>query len=148
MLDRDLAVLYGIETKVLNQSVRRNMSRFPDDFMFQLIETEEEFLRSQFVTSKESRKGGRRYPVTVFTELGIAMLSSVLNSELAVQTNIRIMRLFFELRKLIHRDPELVGKINKLEKDSNFLFEVILDRLEQLEIKIPVLPPDRNKIGF
>ena len=85
MLDRDLAVLYGVKTKVLNQSVKRNITRFPDDFMFQLIETEEKYLRSQSVTSNEKGSGGRRYPTTAFTELGIAMLSSILNSEQAVQ---------------------------------------------------------------
>lgn len=76
------------------------------------------------------------------------MLSSVLSSEQAVQTNIRMMRLFFELRNMIYRDPELAEKLNKLEKDSNYLFEVILNRLDQLEIKIPVLPSNRKKIGI
>jgi len=148
MFDRDLAVLYGVETRVLNQSVKRNIGRFPSDFMFQLTEIEEESLRSQDVISKEDGKGGRRYPATAFTELGIAMLSSVLNSEQAVQTNIRIMRTFFELRSWVSRDPKLAERMNKLEKDSNYLFEVVFLRLDQLEIKVPLLPTDRKKIGI
>lgn len=149
MLDRDLAILYGVETKVLNQSVKRNIGRFPQDFMFQLVEFEEKALRSHFVTSKETgRRGGRRYPTTAFTELGIAMLSSVLSSEQAVQSNIRIMRTFFELRRLIGRDPELFERMSKLEKDSAYLFEIIFQRLDQLEMNTPLLPPSRKKMGI
>lgn len=91
LLDSDLAFLYGVETKVLNQAVRRNADRFPADFVFQLNENEEEFLRSQVVTSK-SGSGGRRYNTMVFTEYGVAMLSSVLRSDRAIQVNIAIMR--------------------------------------------------------
>ena len=100
------------------------------------------------MTSKEPGKGGRRYPITVFTELGIAMLSSVLRSEQAVQSNIRIMRMFFELPHLTSRDPKLAKRLKKLEKNSTFLFEVIFRRLDQLEIKTPLLPPSRKKIGI
>ncbi len=148
MLGSDLADLYRVKTKVLNQSVKRNASRFPVDFMFQLTETEEESLRSKTVTSKINGRGGRRYPTNAFTELGIAMLSSILNSEQAIQTNIRIMRTFFELRKLLRRDPKLAERVGQLEKNSNLLFEVIFERLDQIEIKIPLLPPGRKKIGI
>src|SRR5215831_676191 len=98
MLDCDLAEMYCVPTKQLNQQVRRNMSRFPRDFMFQLTGAEDSHLRSQIVTSKKSR-GGRRYAPFVFTEQGIAMLSSVLNSERAIQVNIAIMRTFVRLRE-------------------------------------------------
>jgi hypothetical protein len=98
MLDADLAILYGVSTKRLNEQVRRNRSRFPDDFMFQLTVEEVRSLRSQFATSKQGR-GGRRYAPLVFTEQGIAMLSTVLNSERAIQVNIEIMRAFVRLRR-------------------------------------------------
>ncbi|OFZ83068.1 MAG: hypothetical protein A2583_12670 [Bdellovibrionales bacterium RIFOXYD1_FULL_53_11] len=147
MLDKDLAPLYGVETKVLNQAVKRNLERFPSDFMFQLTQDEELSLRSQIVTSNMGR-GGKRYRSNAFTELGIAMLSSVLKSGQAIQTNIRIMRLFFDLRKLVRANPHVKQKIEKLEKESNYLFKVVFQRLDQLEIKIPLLPPGRRKIGF
>lgn len=148
MLDRDLAGLYGVETKVLNQSVKRNLDRFPSDFMFQLNETEEKSLRSQSVTSNRVGRGGRRYSTTVFTELGIAMLSSVLNSEQAIHANIRIMRLFFELRHILAKNPQFDKRLSKLEKNSTYLFEVIFRRLDQLEIRAPLLSPTRRKIGL
>jgi hypothetical protein len=100
MLDSDLAELYEVPTKVLNQAVKRNLARFPADFMFMLTQEEAESLRSQFVTSNVGR-GGRRYLPYVFTEHGIAMLSSVLNSERAIKANITIMRAFVQLRKMI-----------------------------------------------
>jgi hypothetical protein len=111
--------------------------------MFQLNEVEVKSLGSQIVIPKEAKKGGRRYPTTAFTELGIAMLSSVLSSEQAVQSNIRT---FFELRRLVGRDPELFERMSKLEKDSTYLFEVIFQRLDQLEINIPLLPPQAKEI--
>ena len=104
-------------------------------------------LRSQFVISKMGR-GGKRYRSFAFTELGIAMLSSVLKSDQAIQTNIRIMRLFFDLRKLVRANPGIEKKIEKLEKESNYLFKVVFRRLDQLEIKTPLLPPGRRKIGL
>ena len=105
MLDRDLAILYGVETKVLNQAVKRNLDRFPEDCMFQFDEVEWGELRSQFVTSKETR-GGRQYLPYAFTELGVAMLSSVLNSNKAIQINLLIMRVFTKLRNLLaSNDP-------------------------------------------
>ena len=147
MLDRNLATLYGVETKVLNQAVKRNISRFPIDFMFQLTEIEEESLRSQFVTSNGS-KGGQRYQSYVFTELGIAMLSSILRSDQAIQTNIAIMRTFFELRHFLNRDANLADVLQTLERESNHRFRIIFHRLDQLEIKLPTLRPSRRKIGI
>ena len=147
MLDYDLAILYGVETKILNQSVRRNASRFPDDFMFQLTEIEESSLRSQIVTSKIGR-GGRRYRIFAFTELGIAMISSVLKSEKAIQVNIAIMRMFFELRKMMKYDDKLTTKFAELEKNTSQLFQLIFNRLDTLEVKATLLPPSRRKIGI
>lgn len=115
MLDRDLAELYQVHTKVLNQAVQRNINRFPADFMFQLALKEATSLRSQFVTSKIGR-GGRRYYPLVFTELGVAMLSSVLNSDRAIQMNIFILRAFMKLRELMATHKDLAEKILELEK--------------------------------
>lgn len=114
MSDKDLAVLYGVTTKRLNQQVRRNLSRFPGDFMFQLSVGEIERLRSQIVTSKPGR-GGRRYRPLVFTEQGVAMLSTVLNSERAIQVNIAIMRAFVKLRHAILAHRDLGRRIEKVE---------------------------------
>lgn len=115
LLDSDLAELYQIETKQLNRAVQRNIDRFPDDFMFQLIKEETESLKYQIGTSKKGR-GGRRKPVYVFTELGVAMLSSVLNSDRAVQINIYIMRAFVKLREIMATNKEVAEKITKLEE--------------------------------
>ena len=104
MLDRDLADLYGVETKVLNQSVKRNIERFPDDFMFQLTNEETQNWKSQLVTSNSIKMGLRRNPYA-FTELGVAMLSSVLNSSIAIEVNIAIMRTFVATRRLISTPP-------------------------------------------
>jgi hypothetical protein len=147
MLDRDLASLYGVETRTLNQSVRRNVDRFPDDFMFQLTDIEEESLRSQIVISKEGR-GGKRYRSMAFTELGIAMLSSVLKSDQAIKTNIAIMRTFFELKRLLKDDDHLAKKVEALEKNTTQLFKLVFFRLDQLEDETPILRPDRRKIGI
>jgi hypothetical protein len=124
MLDSELATLYGVATKVFNQAVKRNIERFPDDFCFQLTEEEFENLRSQSVTSKNSR-GGRRYLPYVFTEQGVAMLSSVLSSPRAVQVNIAIMRAFVNMRKLVATNDEINRKLAAVEKklgehDGNF----------------------------
>lgn len=113
MLDRDLAELYGVETFVLNQAVKRNIERFPDDFIFQLDEDEFKNLRSQIVMSSW---GGRRYPPYVFTEQGVAMLSSVLRSKRAIQMNIAIMRAFVKLRQMLSSNKELAGKFSELER--------------------------------
>jgi len=120
MLDRDLSDLYGVETRTLNQAVQRNGTRFPDDFMFQLTADEAESLRSQIVISN-SRRGGRRYLPYAFTEYGVAMLSSVLNSERSIQINIQIMRAFVRIRNLIADNTELRKAIEQHEKRLNNL---------------------------
>lgn len=129
MLDKDLAELYGVETRVLVQAVKRNIDRFPEDFMFQLTKEEFENLRSQIVTSSW---GGRRYLPYVFTEQGVAMLSSVLNSKRAIQVNISIMRVFVNIRKLVSANRVMLTKLNQLEnkvqshdKKIRTIFEVI-----------------------
>lgn len=147
MIDADLARLYGVETKVLNQSVRRNISRFPSDFMLQLTDIEAENLRSQIVTSSLNY-GGRRYLPMAFTELGIAMLSSVLKSEQAIQVNISIMRMPFELRDALNQSGSLTKKIETLEKNSHQLFRIVFERLDKVERATPPLSPTRRKIGF
>ena len=115
MLDRDLAELYGVETKVLNQAVKRNIRRFPDDFMFQLSKDEFTFWKSQIVTSKADKKGLRRNPYA-FTEQGVAMLSGVLNSDAAIDVNIKIMRAFVAIRRLTSL-PYTVNRIEIIEKE-------------------------------
>ena len=129
MFDFDLAEKYQTDTKVLNQSVKRNIDRFPPDFMFQLTEKEYDHLRSQFVTSK---RGGMRRSPYAFTELGVAMFSSVLRSPIAININIEIMRAFVELRKLIHGCDELNQKIKQLELETNLQFNEIYQALTEL----------------
>ena len=147
MLDSDLAELYGVTTKRLNEQVRRNISRFPADFMFQLDKEETSALRSQFATSKEGR-GGRRYLPYVFTEQGVAMLSSVLNSERAIEVNIAIMRVFVRLREMMAAHKDLALKLKELEgriQDHDEQIVAIFDAIRQL-----MTPPARakRKIGF
>jgi hypothetical protein len=143
MLDSDLALLYGVETKVLIQAVKRNKSRFPEDFMFQL--TKEEFigLRSQIVTSN---RGGRRYLPYAFTEQGVAMLSSVLNSNRAILVNIHIMRAFINLRRIGLTYVGLKRKIEAMEKKYDIQFKIVFDTLK----KLLEPPPEKEKkiIGF
>ena len=115
MLDNDLATLYGVETRVLNQAVKRNNQRFPEDFMFQLTKEEFENLKSQSVTSNSGNYGGRRKLPYAFTEQGVAMLSGVLNSERAVQVNIGIMRAFVNMRKMFLADEEVSKKLAEIE---------------------------------
>jgi ORF6N domain len=146
MLDRDLAELYGVETRVLNQAVRRNMDRFPNDFMFSL--TREEIMRiSRFVTSSTEGKDTLKFSknVQVFTEQGIAMLSSVLNSKRAIQVNIQIMRTFVKLRDLISSHKDLVRKLAELEKKYDNQFKIVFEAIRQL-IEQPEKP--KRKIGF
>ncbi|MEW6108954.1 MAG: ORF6N domain-containing protein [Nitrospirota bacterium] len=144
MLDSDLAELYEVETRTLIQAVKRNFSRFPSDFMFQFNYQEVAVLRSQFVTSKTGR-GGRRYFPYVFTEQGVAMLSSVLSSERAVKVNIEIMRAFVRLRQLLSSNAELARKLEALEKKYDAQFKVIFDAIREL-----MKPPEKSKrkIGF
>ena len=144
MLDRDLAALYEVPTKVLKQAVKRHADRFPDDFMFQL--DREEFMnwRSQFVTSNSDRMGLRHAPMA-FTEQGVAMLSSVLNSQRAIQVNIAIMRAFVQLRTLLSSHTDLAHKLEEMEKKYDQQFRVVFDAIRQL-----MTPSDRprKQIGF
>jgi len=144
MLGADLAVLYAVSTKRLNEQVRRNRSRFPGDFMFQLTGEEVRSLRSQFATSKKGR-GGRRYAPLVFTEQGIAMLSTVLNSERAIQVNIEIMRAFVRLREMIATHKDLARKLEALEKKYDAHFKVVFDAIRELMARPE---PNKRKIGF
>ena len=144
MLDRDLAHLYGVSTKVLKQAVRRNIDRFPDDFMFVLKAAEFQDWRSQFVTSKADRIG-LRYAPMAFTEHGILMLSSVLNSDRAVQVNIQIMRAFVKLRQMLASNVELSHRLEQLEAKYDRQFKVVFDAIRQL---MSPPPPDRKQIGF
>jgi phage regulator Rha-like protein len=144
MLDSELAELYEVETKVLIQAVKRNVQRFPEDFMFQLNDREFMNLRSQTVTSS-SGHGGRRYIPYVFTEQGVAMLSSVLNSERAVQVNIAIIRAFVKLREMLSTNKDLARKLADMEKKYDSQFKIVFDAIRQL---MTPAEPKKDKIGF
>lgn len=163
MLDRDLASMYGVETRALNQAVKRNAERFPEDFMFQLTAIEWDNLKSQFVTS---RWGGTRKPPYAFTELGVAMLSSVLTSKLAVQVNMGIMRAFVCVRKALSQpEPSEFAKLqadvkelkeyvndiltdqNDINEETRMQLELINESLAELQAKKRHSPPPR-RIGF
>jgi hypothetical protein len=131
MLDRDLAKLYGVETRTLKQAVRRNISRFPEDFMFEMTKEEFQNWRSQFVTSKRDRMGLRHAPMA-FTEQGVAMLSSVLNSNRAIDVNIAIMRTFVKLRQMLAAHKDLERKLTALETKYNEQFKVVFDAIRAL----------------
>ena len=167
MLDRDLAKMYGVETKVLNQAVKRNMKRFPEDFMFQLTPEEYEILKSQFVTS--SWGGTRKLPY-VFTEQGLAMLSGLLNSDVAIKVNIAIMRTFVTIRNHLYttqrftaeleaikakieilerNDEDNLEAINDLSEDMRREIDTIYQAIAALSVKEPLQKePQRQKIGF
>ena len=145
MLDSHLAELYQVPTKRLNEAVKRNMARFPEDFMFQLTAEETDSLRSQFATSNE-RRGGRRYLPYVFTEQGVAMLSTVLNSERAIAVNIAIMRTFVRLRQILATHKELAERLAAMEKEYDTRFKVVFDILKQLTEPPP--DPPKRAIGF
>jgi hypothetical protein len=162
MLDSDLAMLYGVRPRVLNQAVARNSKRFPADFMFRLSEAEHKALRSQFVISNErvassssllrsqfvttkGGRGGRRYKPYAFTEQGVAMLSSVLRSSRAVEVNIAIMRTFVQLRRLMDTNRELARKIEALEKKYDERFAVVFAAIK--ELVAPSSSP-KKQIGF
>jgi len=150
MLDSDLAGLYGVTTKRLNEQVKRNLSRFPEDFMFQLSESETDLLRSHFATSKKG-KGGRRYQPYVFTEQGVAMLSSILNSERAIKVNIEIMRAFVRLRQILASNKELAKRLDELEKKYDAQFKVVFDAIRQLmapQESEPEPETPKRRIGF
>jgi len=147
MLDRDIAMLYGVPTKRLKEQVKRNIKRFPDDFMFQLTKEEFGYWRSQFATSN-SDKMGLRHRSYAFTEQGVAMLSTVLNSERAIQVNIAIMRAFVKLRRILSTHKELAHKLEQLERKiekHDTEIHAIFEAIRQL-----MTPPEKPKrsIGF
>lgn len=165
MLDFDLAGMYGIETKVLKQAVRRNLKRFPSDFMFELSQDEFALLRSQFVTS--NKRGGTRYMPFAFTEQGVAMLSSVLNSEVAIEINIGIMRAFVAVRRVIANPPtdklselqhevkelkeyieEVFADQNDINEDTRIQLELINQTLAELQVQRRLSDKPRKRIGF
>lgn len=154
MLDSDLAVLYGVETRVLNQAVKRNIKRFPLDFLFQLTKEEHENLISQIVISSSKWGGHRKQPIA-FTENGVAMLSGVLSSDRAISVNIAIMRIFTRLRSFTLLETDLTHKMDSLEKNTNAMFRIVFERLddlddevEKLDKKLPTHSKDRQKIGI
>jgi phage regulator Rha-like protein len=157
MLDSDLAELYGVETKVLNQAVKRNIERFPEDFMFQLTGEEWEVLRchfgtsnkpadlrSQNVTSKDGR-GGRRYPPYVFTEHGAVMLANVIRSDTAVNASIQVVRAFIRLREMLVSNKELARRLDELEKNYDAQFKVVFQAIRGL---MQPAEKERRRIGF
>ena len=144
IMDRDLAEMYDVETKVLKQAVRRNIKRFPSDFMFELTNEEFKDWRSQFVTSK-SDKMGLRYNSMVFTEQGVAMLSSVLNSERAILVNIEIMRTFTQLRNMLATHEDLKHKIEAMERTYDKQFRIVFEAITQL---LEVDEKPKKKIGY
>jgi len=149
MLDSDLAGLYQVATKVLNQAVRRNLDRFPADFMFQLNEEELENWRSQIVTSNPGAKMGLRRPPYAFTEHGVAMLSSVLSSKRAIQLNVLIVRAFVRLREYLATNQELARKMEDLERtqqEHSAHIRQIYDYIQRLVEPVP--DPPKRRIGF
>ncbi len=142
MLDRDLAELYGVETKRLKEQVRRNFERFPEDFMFELTKEELKNLRSQFATSSW---GGTRYSPMAFTEHGILMLSSVLKSERAIQVNIQIMRTFTKLRQALLDNEDLRKELSELKQLTEDRFRIVFETLDQL---LSIENKPKKKIGY
>jgi len=151
MLDEDLADLYGVETKRLIQQVKRNLKRFPEDFMFQLVKAETQALRSQIATSNDGR-GGRRYAPYVFTEQGVAMLSGILRSDRAIAVNIAIMRAFVELRRAAAGYAALERRLDQLERDTSSKLGQHDEQLDEVfkVLRQLIAPPVRPKraIGF
>ena len=145
MLDSDLAALYEVPTKVLLQAVKRNLERFPQDFMFQVSADEFQRLRSQAVTSNAPGRGGRRYAPYAFTEQGVAMLSTVLNSPRAIAVNIEIMRAFVRLRRILASNKELARRLDRLEAKTDAKFTTVFEAIRQL-----MAPPETKKrpMGF
>ena len=155
MIDSDLAALYEVATKVLIQAVKRNRTRFPEDFLFQLTWEEADGLRSQFVTLNEkptadetpSRRGRhRKYRPYAFTEQGVAMLSSVLHSKRAVLVNIEVMRAFVRMRQILATNADLARKLATLEKKYDTQFKIVFDAIRELMAPSP--EPNRGKFGF
>ncbi|MDH5414592.1 MAG: ORF6N domain-containing protein [Flavobacteriaceae bacterium] len=147
IIDTDLAKLYQVEVGALNRQVKRNIDRFPSDFMFQLSKTEFAYLRKidqNFASVTKARK----YPPFVFTEYGIAALSGVLNSKIAIRVNTSIIRTFIKMRKILAADQSILNKVEQLEKGTDQLFKITFDRLELLETNTPSLLKKRRKIGI
>ncbi len=150
MLDRDLAELYGVETKQLKRQVKRNLDRFPEDFMFELTKTEFENWRSQFGTSNSADKMGLRYAPYAFTEHGVLMLSSVLNSEKAIKVNIAIMPIFTKIRQTLTDNTELrlaIEEIRRKTENNTKNIEIVFQYLDELLIKKED-QNDRKQIGY
>jgi hypothetical protein len=148
MMDFDLAELYGVETKNLKKAVRRNIPRFPDDFMFEMSKEELENWRFQFGTSNRIKMGLRVQPF-VFTELGVAMLSSVLHSEQAISINISIMRIFAKLRSFLLLEKGLNDRMDRLESGTNKAFKAVFERLDSVEEIVDFkVPKKRKRIGL
>ena len=150
MLDADLADLYGVTTKRLNEQIKRNIDRFPSDFMFQLNAREHDSLRSQFATSKETLgRGGRRYLPYVFTEHGAIMAASVLDSERAVQVSIYVVRAFVQLREMLSSNKALARKLNELERKLTTHDRAITELIEAIRhLMTPPEPKKKRPIGF
>jgi hypothetical protein len=146
LLDSDLAKMYGVSAGRLNQQVRRNWERFPEDFMFQLTADEAAALRSQFAILKAGRGQHRKYSPYVFTEQGVAMLSSVLKSKRAVQVNIAIMRAFVQLREMLASHKDLARKLEQMEKKYDAQFKIVFDAIR--ELMTPPEAPPKRRIGF
>lgn len=147
MLDSDLAYIYGVVTKRLKEAVRRNIERFPEDFMFELTREEFDSLRTQIASSKTGR-GGARYLPMAFTEQGIAMLSSVLNSERAIRMNIQLIRIFTNMRKLVLSQKDMLLQLEKIERKVISHDEGIALIFEHLKRLIDPVHPPRRRIGF
>ena len=150
LLDRDLAMLYGIETKRLKEQVKRNIVRFPEDFMFELVQFEYDSLKSQIATLKKSRGQHQKYLPMAFTEHGVLMLSSVLNSDKAIQTNISIMRIFTKVRQMFLDTTEVrldIAQIQKKLENHDKNIELVFSYLDELTEKENTLKP-RTKIGY
>ena len=143
MLDSDLAELYGVETRILKQAVKRNKNRFPGDFMFQLTKEE----RDEVITNRDNLKKLKFYPFMphAFTEQGVAMLSTVLNSERAINVNIQIMRTFTKLREMIESNKDLKSKIEEMEKKYDKQFQIVFEAIKQL---VEPIERPKRKIGF
>ncbi|WPU63864.1 ORF6N domain-containing protein [Peredibacter starrii] len=151
MLDSDLAELYGVTNKRLSEQVRRNLSRFPSDFMFECDLSELDDLRSQFAAANplSGWNTKRRTMPMLFTESGVAMLSTVLNSERAIQVNISIIRTFIKLRSFLSMESSASNKVDELERKTNKLFKIVFERMDSYEEAVtPKLPPHRKKIGL
>lgn len=148
MLDSDLATLYGVSTKRLNEQLRRNLKRFPEDFMFQLSKDEYESLRSQIATLKTGRGRHRKYSPYVFTEHGAIMLATILNSAVAIQASIQVVRAFVRLREFLAANKELARKLKNLEKKIDTQDEKIYTIFEALKQLMQPTQKQKGKIGF